>query len=51
MCVPACTQKIAADVSRRSFLRRAAGLAAVTALAGCAPFPPRRRLAPRPPPA
>ncbi len=37
MCVPACTQKIAADVSRRSFLRRAAGLAAVTALAGCAP--------------
>lgn len=37
MCVPACTQKIAADVSRRGFLRRAAGLAAVTALAGCAP--------------
>ncbi|HAJ34227.1 MAG TPA: cyclase [Chloroflexi bacterium] len=37
MCVPACTQKIAADVSRRSFLRRAAGVAAVTALAGCTP--------------
>lgn len=37
MCVPACTQKIAADVSRRGFLRRAAGLAAVTALAGCTP--------------
>lgn len=37
MCVPACTKKIAADVSRRSFLRGAAGLATVTALAGCAP--------------
>ncbi len=37
MCVPACTQKIVADVSRRSFLRGAAGVAAVTALAGCAP--------------
>lgn len=37
MCVPACTKKIATDVSRHGFLRSAAGLAAVTALAGCAP--------------
>jgi kynurenine formamidase len=37
MCVPACTKKIATDVSRRGFLRGAAGLAAVTTLAGCAP--------------
>jgi len=37
MCVPACTKKIAADVGRRNFLRSAAGLAAATALAGCAP--------------
>lgn len=37
MCVPACTKKIATDVSRRNFLRSAAGLAAVTTLAGCAP--------------
>lgn len=37
MCVPACTKKIATDIGRRSFLRSAAGLAAVTALAGCAP--------------
>ena len=37
MCVSACTRKIAEDVSRRSFLRGAAGLAAVATLAGCAP--------------
>jgi kynurenine formamidase len=41
MCVPACTQKIAVDVSRRSFLRSVAGagagLAAVAA-AGCSPI-------------
>jgi kynurenine formamidase len=38
MCVAACTKKIAQDLSRRSFLRGAAGLAAVTAAAGCAPI-------------
>jgi len=41
MCVAACTKKIAQDLSRRSFLRGAAGLAAATAAAtvaaGCAP--------------
>lgn len=41
MCVAACTQKIAQDLSRRSFLRGAAGLAAaasaMTAIGGCAP--------------
>jgi kynurenine formamidase len=37
MCVPACTKKIAADISRRAFLRNAAGVVAVTTLAGCAP--------------
>lgn len=38
MCVPACTKKIASDLGRRSFLRSAAGLAAMTTLAGCAPI-------------
>ena len=37
MCVPVCTQKMAADLGRRNFLRSAAGLATVAALAGCAP--------------
>jgi len=37
MCVAACTQKIASDLSRRNFLRGAAGLAVATAAAGCAP--------------
>ena len=37
MCVSACTRKIAEDVSRRGFLRAAAGLAAVTTMAGCVP--------------
>jgi kynurenine formamidase len=38
MCVAACTKKIAHDLSRRSFLRGAAGLAVATAAAGCAPI-------------
>lgn len=38
MCVPACTRKIAHDISRRSFLRSAAGLAVATAAVGCAPI-------------
>jgi kynurenine formamidase len=37
MCVSACTRKIAQDLTRRNFLRSAAGLAVVTAAAGCAP--------------
>lgn len=37
MCVAACTKKIAHDLSRRSFLRGAAGLAVATAAAGCMP--------------
>lgn len=37
MCVPACTKKIATEINRRGFLRSAAGLATVAALAGCAP--------------
>ncbi|GIK74248.1 MAG: cyclase [Chloroflexota bacterium] len=41
MCVPACTKKIASDLGRRTFLRSAAGLAAATALAGCAPITAR----------
>jgi len=38
MCVPACTQKVAQDLSRRNFLRAAAGAATVAGLAGCAPI-------------
>jgi kynurenine formamidase len=38
MCVAACTKKIADDLSRRNFLRGAAGLAVATAAAGCAPI-------------
>lgn len=41
MCVPACTNKIAVDMSRRSFLRSAAGLGAglaTVAVAGCQPI-------------
>ncbi|MGL4650112.1 MAG: cyclase family protein [Caldilineaceae bacterium] len=41
MCVPACTQKIAVDLNRRSFLRSAAGLGAgmaALAAAGCSPI-------------
>ncbi len=38
MCVPACTKKIASDMGRRNFLRSAAGLAAATTLAACAPI-------------
>jgi kynurenine formamidase len=37
MCVSACTKKIAQDISRRNFLRGAAGLAALTT-AACAPI-------------
>jgi kynurenine formamidase len=37
MCVSACTKKIAQDISRRNFLRGAAGLAVVATAAGCAP--------------
>jgi kynurenine formamidase len=40
MCIPACSQKIAADLSRRSFLRSAVGLAAgvvAVGAAGCVP--------------
>lgn len=37
MCVSACTKKIAQDISRRNFLRGAAGLAVLGAAAGCAP--------------
>lgn len=38
MCVPACTKKIASEaVARRNFLRAAAGMIGVAALAGCAP--------------
>jgi kynurenine formamidase len=38
MCLPACTQKIAQDLSRRSFLRSAAGLAVASVAVGCAPI-------------
>ena len=41
MCVPACTRKIAADLSRRNFLRGVAGAtaaAATVAVAGCNPM-------------
>jgi kynurenine formamidase len=38
MCLPACTKKISQDMSRRNFLRAAAGIAAVTATAGCVPI-------------
>ena len=38
MCVPACTQKVAQDMSRRGFLRTAVGAATVAGLAGCAPI-------------
>lgn len=37
MCVSACTRKIVEDVSRRNFLRGAAGLAAAATVAGCVP--------------
>lgn len=37
MCVAACTKKIATDLSRRNFLRGAAGLTVAAAAAGCMP--------------
>jgi kynurenine formamidase len=37
MCVAACTRKIAQDLSRRNFLRGAAGMAVAAAAAGCMP--------------
>lgn len=39
MCVPACTQKVAQDLSRRGFLRTSAGLAvAAVGMSACAPI-------------
>lgn len=38
MCLPACTQKIAQDLSRRNFLRAAAGVAVASVAVGCAPI-------------
>ncbi|MDQ3248331.1 MAG: cyclase family protein, partial [Chloroflexota bacterium] len=40
MCVPACTRKIAQDVSRRNFLRATAGAVIVTAATACSPIAP-----------
>lgn len=49
MCVPACTRKIAQDLSRRGFLRKAGLAAAGLTLAGCSPVappPPRAESSP-----
>ncbi len=45
MCVPACTQKVVQDLSRRGFLRAAAGVVAAVGATACAPIsanPPAR---------
>jgi kynurenine formamidase len=45
MCVPACTQKVAQDLSRRGFLRSAAGILAAASVTGCIAPPPGNQVA------
>lgn len=40
MCVPACTEKIARDLSRRRFLKGSVGAAAIAAATACVPLSP-----------